>query len=185
VTALGPSDEIRKQAGRNTRVVDLRGRSVIPGLIDSHMHAIRAALSYSVEVNWIGVASLDEALERLREAARAAKPGGWLIVAGGWTPEQFSEKRRPTQPELVAAAPDNPVYVQLFYGWAMLTPAARMALNITTDADVPPRGRLDRDSGGNPTGGISGDTAIESPLTMVGGKIVYATGPYAAFEEKR
>ena len=59
------------------------------------------------------------------------KPGAWLIVAGGWNVQQFKENRRPTQAELVAAAPNNPVYVQLGYGWAMLTPMALKALNIT------------------------------------------------------
>ena len=164
IAALGGSMDIMKLAGRKTRVVDLRGRTVIPGLIDSHIHAIRAALSYSVEVNWIGASSLAEALGRIREAARGAKPGDWLIVAGGWTPEQFQEKRRPTQTELAAAAGEHPAYVQLFYGWALMTPAAFKALNIATDADVPPRGKLDEDANGNRTGGISGDTATITAL---------------------
>ena len=164
IAALGKSAAIRKLAGRNTRVIDLQGRTVIPGLIDSHMHAIRAALSYSVEVNWIGATSITEALERLHEAAHHAKAGTWMIVAGGWTPQQFREKRRPTQAELMAATPDSPVYVQLFYGWAMMTPAAYKALNIVADADVPPRGRLERDASGNPTGGLSGDTATITGL---------------------
>lgn len=164
IAALGRSTEIMELAGRKTRVVDLRGRTVIPGLIDSHIHAIRAALSYSVEVNWIGSSSLEEALGRTREAARTAKPGDWLIVAGGWTPEQFREKRRPTQSELAAAAGEHPAYVQLFYGWALMTPAAFKALNIATDADVGPRGRLEEDADGKKTGGISGDTATITAL---------------------
>ena len=164
IAALGRSMDIMKLAGRKTRVVDLRGRTVIPGLIDSHIHAIRAALSYSVEANWIGTSSLEEALGRIREAARKAKPGDWLIVAGGWTPEQFQEKRRPTQAELAAAAGEHPAYVQLFYGWALMTPAAFTALNIATDADVPPRGKLEEDANGNKTGGINGDTATITAL---------------------
>jgi predicted amidohydrolase YtcJ len=164
IAAFGRSMDIMKLAGRTTRVVDLRGRTVIPGLIDSHIHAIRAALSYSVEVNWIGTSSLAEALGRIREAARLAKPGDWLIVAGGWTPEQFQEKRRPTQAELAAAAGEHPAYAQLFYGWALMTPAAFKALNIAADADVPPRGKLDADANGNKTGGISGDTATITTL---------------------
>jgi predicted amidohydrolase YtcJ len=164
IAAFGSSMDIMKLAGRKTRVVDLRGRTVIPGLIDSHIHAIRAALSYSVEVNWIGASSLAEALGRVREAARRAKPGDWLIVAGGWTPEQFEEKRRPTQAELADAAGEHPAYVQLFYGWALLTPAGLKALNIATDADVPPRGKLEEDANGGKTGGISGDTATITAL---------------------
>jgi predicted amidohydrolase YtcJ len=164
IAALGRSTEIMELAGRKTRVVDLRGRTVIPGLIDSHIHAIRAALSYGVEVNWIGTSSLEEALGRIRDAARRAKRGDWIIVAGGWTPEQFQEKRRPTQGELAAAAGEHPAYVQLFYAWALMTPAAFKALNVATDADVGPRGKLDEDADGKKTGGISGDTATITAL---------------------
>ena len=77
--------EVRKMAGANARVIDLEGRTVIPGLIDSHMHAVRAALSFSTEVNWIGTRSLAEALDRIREASHSMPAGAWLIVAGGWT----------------------------------------------------------------------------------------------------
>ena len=95
IAALGNTATIKRMAGKTTKVVDLGGRTVIPGLIDSHIHAIRAALSYSTEVHWFGAQALDEALGRLRDAARKAKPGEWLIVAGGWTDEQFKERRRP------------------------------------------------------------------------------------------
>src|SRR5260221_12964135 len=117
IAALGRSTEIMELAGRKTRVVDLRGRTVIPGLIDSHIHAIRAALSYSVEVNWIGTSSLEEALGRIREAARTAKPGDWIVVAGGWTPEQFREKRRPTQSELAAVGGGKPPPPRPLFFW--------------------------------------------------------------------
>ena len=122
ITAVG-----RGLDGDADTIIDAAGTTVIPGLIDSHLHAIRAALSFSTEVNWIGAPSLVDALARIREASRTMKPGAWLIVAGGWNVQQFKENRRPTQAELVAAAPNNPVYVQLGYGWAMLTPAAARA----------------------------------------------------------
>jgi len=156
IQAVGTSAEMRRLAGPRSRVIDLRGRTVIPGLIDSHLHAIRAAETFATEVNWIGAPALADALARIREASHAMKPGAWLIVAGGWNVQQFKENRRPTQAELVAAAPDNPVYVQLGYGWAMLTPAALKALNISSDADVPAGGKLEKDAGGRPTGAISG-----------------------------
>src|SRR5947208_11776329 len=156
IVALGTSAQMRRLAGPQSRVIDLQGRTVIPGLIDSHLHAIRAAETFATEVNWIGAASLTEALARITEAARAMKPGAWLIVAGGWNVQQFKENRRPTQAELVAAAPNNPVYVQLGYGWAMLTPMAIKALNITSDADLPAQGRLERDGNGKLTGAVIG-----------------------------
>src|SRR5215475_11504348 len=129
IVAVGRSADIRALAGSGTRVVDLAGGTVIPGLIDSHMHAIRAALFYATEVNWIGTKSIPEAMERIKAAAQRAKPNQWIIVAGGWTEQQFKEKRRPTQAELLTAAPDNPVYIQLFYSAALLTPAGFKALN--------------------------------------------------------
>ncbi len=133
IAALGSDADIRKLAGPRTRTIDLQGRTVIPGLIDSHMHATRAALSFSTEVNWIGAASLADALTRLRQAAAKAKPGSWLIVVTPQaTLDAFKEHRRPTQAELLAAAPNNPVYVQLGYGWAMMTPLALKALNINS-----------------------------------------------------
>src|SRR5688572_3917979 len=158
ILAVGSAEEIRKRGGATTRTIDLQGRTVIPGLIDSHMHATRAALSFSKEVNWIGAASLADALGRLRAAALKAKPGAWLIVV---TPpatlDTFKERRRPTQAELVAAAPNHPVYVQLAYGWAMLTPLALKALNISSDADLPRGNRLERDAQGRVTGAITGN----------------------------
>ncbi len=156
IAAVGKNADVRKLAGPNSRVIDLQGRTVIPGLIDSHMHAIRAATTFSTEVNWIGARSLTEAMRRVHEASETMKPGSWLIVAGGWNEQQFQEKRRPTQAELVAAAPNNPVYIQLGYGWAVLTPAGLKALNISSDADLPQGSKLDRDASGQPTGGITG-----------------------------
>jgi len=158
IVALGTNADVRRLAGPKTRTIDLQGRTVIPGLIDSHLHATRAALSFSTEVNWIGAASLADALTRLHEASLRARSGAWLIVA---TPpatlDTFKERRRPTQAELVAAAPGNPVYVQLAYGWAMLTPLALEALDINSDADLPRGNRIERDAGGQPTGAITGN----------------------------
>ena len=158
VAAVGGSADIRKLAGPDSRVIDLQGRTVIPGLIDSHIHAIRAALSFSTEVNWIGATSLAEGLGRLREAAQKTKPGTWLIVVTPpSTAERFKERRRPTQAELIAAAPNHPVYVQLGYGWAIMTPLALQALNIQSGAGLPARSTLEKDANGNPTGVVTGN----------------------------
>lgn len=156
IIALGQSSDMKKWQGAQTKVIDLQGKVVIPGLIDSHMHAIRAALSYSKEVHWFGLTSIDAALTKLKQAAAQAQPGEWLIVAGGWTEEQFKEGRRPTQDELIQAAPNNPVYVQWMYDWVMLTPAAYKTLNIQTEADLPGGGNFQLDANGKPTGAIVG-----------------------------
>ena len=156
ILAIGKTADVRKLADSRTRVIDLQGRTVIPGLIDSHLHGIRAALSFSTEVNWIGASALDDALGRIRQAARTMKPGAWLIVAGGWNVQQFKEKRVPTQAELIAAAPNSPVYVQLGYGWAMITPAGYKELSIVSESDLPSGGRFEKGSDGKPTGAVVG-----------------------------
>jgi predicted amidohydrolase YtcJ len=155
ILAVGGNAEVRKLAAKSTRVIDVGGRTVIPGLIDSHLHAIRAALSFTTEVNWIGARSLTEALARMHAAAERMPAGAWLIVAGGWNELQFAERRRPTQAELEAAAPNNPVYVQLGYGWVVMNRAGFAKLGIASDADLPPGGKLER-NGDRPTGAISG-----------------------------
>ncbi len=155
ILALGSTASIRELAEPATRVVELGGRTVIPGLIDSHLHAVRAALSFSTEVNWIGARSLPEALQRIGDAARRPPPGSWLIVAGGWNELQFEERRRPTQAELEAAAPANPVYVQLGYGWVVMTDDGFEKLGIRSEADLPAGGTLVRE-GDRLTGAISG-----------------------------
>ena len=96
VLAPGTTAAMKKLAGDKARLIDLGGRTVIPGLTDGHIHGIRAALTFGTEVNWIGVPTLKEALEKIRQAGKTQKPGSWIVVAGGWTEEQFQEKRRPT-----------------------------------------------------------------------------------------
>jgi hypothetical protein len=154
VVATGTSAAMKKLAGDHARMVDLGGRTVIPGLTDGHIHGIRAALTFGTEVNWIGVPSLKQALERIKQAAATQAPGSWIIVAGGWTEGQFAEKRRPTPQDIAEAAPQNPVYIQHLYDWALLSPKAMELLNIHDDADVTPGGKLARDGDNKPTGVI-------------------------------
>jgi predicted amidohydrolase YtcJ len=152
VLATGTTADIRKLADDKARLIDLGGRTVIPGLTDGHIHGIRAALTFGTEVNWIGVPTLKEALDKIRQAAKTQPPGSWIVVAGGWTEEQFAEKRRPSPQDVAEAAPDNPVYIQHLYDWLLLSPKAMQTLNIHGDADVTPGGKLELGSDAKPTG---------------------------------
>ncbi len=168
IAAIGDTASIRALAGPSTRVIDLGGRTVIPGLIDSHIHAIRAGLSYHTEVHWFGIRTLQEALARLSAAAKTAPQGSWLIVAGGWTPRQFREDRLPTQAELAAAAPDHHLYIQLLYSHVLLSPGGADALGISEqaagNAGLAARLTLARDQNGQPTGWLGGDNRAISDL---------------------
>jgi predicted amidohydrolase YtcJ len=156
VAATGSTEVLRKLAGPATKIIDLGGRTVIPGLIDSHMHAIRAGFRYATEVNWEGATSISEALERLRSAAARDKPDAWLIVAGGWTPRQFEENRRPTEAEIASAAGGHPVYIQLFYGYALINAEGRDKLGLTAEANLPQGAKFEHDDAGKATGWITG-----------------------------
>ena len=168
ITATGRSEDLRKLAGPATRIIDLGGRTVIPGLIDSHIHAIRAGFRYATEVSWEGAASLDEALGRLKSAAMRAGPDAWLIVAGGWTPRQFAENRRPTEAEIESVSSGHPVYVQLFYGYVFINTEGRGRLNIKPEADLPAGAKFERNKENELTGWITGPgpaiTALYSRL---------------------
>lgn len=153
IVRVGSDRQIRNMADRSTRSVDLGGRTVIPGLIDSHLHAIRAGVTYRSEVDWSDVTSLDEGLARIAAAAKA-RPGQWVLVPGGWHVNQLKEGRAPTSAELAKAGGENPVYVQHLYDYAILNPKGLERLGITKESKIPPSGKLVLDDKGEPTGRI-------------------------------
>ena len=152
IQATGDAATVMAHKGAATRVVELNGRTVIPGLIDSHSHPIRGGLSYNLELRWDGVPSLADAMRMLREQAQRTPPNHWVRVIGGWSEFQFAERRMPTLEELNAAAPDTPVFVLHLYASAMLNRAALRVVGYTRDTPNPPAGEIERDKAGNPTG---------------------------------
>jgi predicted amidohydrolase YtcJ len=164
VIAIGTDAELARHAELAERVVELRGRRVIPGLNDSHIHAVRAGVSWTRTVHWEDVRSIGEGLERIREDAVRRGPGEWVSVVGGWHSSQLAERRAPTTAELDAAAPDNPVYVQELYDVGVLNTAGLAACGWNDASGDPVRGRLDRDSEGRLTGRIHGVGAFSVPL---------------------
>ena len=85
VVALGTNQDIMRQRGPETRAIDAGGRTVIPGLNDSHMHPIRGGLNYNMELRWDGVPSVADALRMLKEQAARTPAPQWVRVVGGWT----------------------------------------------------------------------------------------------------
>jgi predicted amidohydrolase YtcJ len=150
--AVGSDDDVLKLRGPDTRTIDLNGRTVIPGLNDSHLHIIRGGLNYNLELRWDGVPSLADGLRMLREQAARTPAPQWVRVVGGWSEFQFSERRLPTLDELNAAAPDTPVFVLHLYCQAMLNRAALRAVGYDKNTPDPPGGEIQRDKNGNPTG---------------------------------
>jgi predicted amidohydrolase YtcJ len=150
--AVGTNAEILKLRTSGSHVIDLRGRTMIPGLIDSHTHLIRGGLNYNMELRWDGVPSLADGLRMLREQARRTPNGQWVRVVGGWSEFQFAERRMPTLEEINEASPDTPVFILHLYCRALLNRAALRAVGYTKDTPNPPGAEIQRDRSGNPTG---------------------------------
>lgn len=150
--AVGDIEDVMRHRSADSQVIDLNGRTVIPGLNDSHIHLIRGGLNYNLELRWEGVPSLADALRMLKEQALRTPNPQWVRVVGGWTEFQFAEKRMPTLEEINAAAPDTPVFVLHLYDRALLNRAALRAVGYTKDTPNPPGGEIQRDASGNPTG---------------------------------
>ncbi|WP_368571165.1 amidohydrolase [Acinetobacter haemolyticus] len=152
VLAVDNNDAIMKMATATTKVVDLNGRRVIPGLNDSHLHLIRGGLHYNMELRWEGVPSVADALRLLKEQAENTPAPQWVRVVGGWNEFQFVERRLPTLDEINKAAPDTPVFILHLYAKAMLNRAALDALGFNKDTPDPPGGTIQRNEKGEPTG---------------------------------
>jgi predicted amidohydrolase YtcJ len=150
--AVGDEREIMGLAGPETRRVDLKGRRVIPGLIDSHMHVIRGGLNYNMELRWDGVRSLADAMAMLKTQVDRTPPPQWVRVVGGFTEQQFAEKRLPTLDEINAVAPDTPVFLLHLYDRALLNGAALRAVGYTRDTPEFPGAEIVRTASGEPTG---------------------------------
>src|SRR2546425_159647 len=150
--AVGSDKDVMAHHGEKTQVIDVQGRTMIPGLNDSHMHPIRGGLNYNMELRWDGVPSLADALRMLKEQAARTPAPQWVRVVGGWTEFQFAEGRMPTLDEINEAAPDTPVFVLHLYDRALLNGAALRAVGYGKDSPEFPAGEVQRDSRGNPTG---------------------------------
>ena len=164
--AVGDTADVMTGADAQTRVIDLQGRRVVPGLIDSHMHIIRGGLNYNLELRWDGVRSLADAMAMLKQQVAVTPAPQWVRVVGGFSKHQFAERRLPTLDELNAAAPDTPVFILHLYDRALLNQAALRVAGYTRDTPNPPGGEIQRDKQGNPTGLL-----LAKPNAM----ILYAT----------
>jgi len=113
ILAVGTNQDLARLAGPNTRRIDLRGKAVIPGLIDAHAHLMRAAETWAIEARFDDIESRKQALDIVRAKAVALGPGQWVFNLGGWSYDQFADGPTPlTREELDQAAPSNPVYLQ-------------------------------------------------------------------------
>jgi len=173
---VGNDADVLSLAGSGTRVIDLEGRRVLPGLIDNHLHIIRGGLNFNMELRWDGVRTLADAMEMLKRQIAVTPPPQWVRVVGGFTEHQFAEKRLPTLEEINILAPDTPVFLLHLYDRALLNAAALRAVGYTKDTPELPGGEIVRDARGVPVGLL---------LAKPNAGILYATlakGPKLPFD---
>jgi len=174
--AVGHDQEVMLLAGPKSKIIDLKGRRVLPGLIDNHLHIIRGGLNFNMELRWDGVRSLADAMNMLKRQVAVTPPPQWVRVVGGFTEHQFAEKRLPTIEEINAIAPDTPVFLLHLYDRAILNGAALRAVGYTKDTRNPPGGEIVRDDKGNPNGLLLAKPAAGILYTTL------AKGPKLPFE---
>lgn len=176
--AAGSEAQVMAFKGDGTRVIDLKGHTVIPGLNDSHIHVIREGLNYNMELRWDGAPSLADAMRMLREQAQRTPAPQWVRVIGGWSEFQFAERRMPTLDEINEVAPETPVFILHLYDRAFLNRAALRALGYTRETPEFPGGEIQRDRNGNPTGLL---------IARPNASILYASlarGPKLSYEDQ-
>ena len=157
ILKVGSDSEVLRLKNNSTKVLNVGGRRIIPGLNDSHSHYIRGGLAFNSILRWDGVPTLAEGLEMIRQQALRTPKGHWVRVIGGWTPFQFKEKRLPTPEELTRAAPKTPVYVQYFYSRAIVNQTALKIIGLDKNTKIPSGSRLEIGGDGKPTGLLIAD----------------------------
>ncbi|HXH83346.1 MAG TPA: amidohydrolase family protein [Candidatus Tectomicrobia bacterium] len=173
VAAVGARSDMRAWRGRRTRVVDLHGATVVPGLVDAHAHLDREGLK-ALCPSLAGVRSIPALQARLRRLAAGRPPGAWLVTMPLGTPPFYrdapalAEGRWPTRADLDAAVPDRPVYIRGIWGYwnrppvhSVASSAALRAAGITRDTVPPPGIEIARDAAGEPTGLFVEHNAIQ------------------------
>lgn len=152
VLAYGTTSEILKLKGEQTKVIDAKGRTIIPGLNDSHLHLTRGGRFYNAELRWDGVTSLKTALRMLKEQAARTPKGQWVRVVGGWSPFQFEEKRFPTTEEINEATGDVPAFVLFLYSRGWINKSGLKVLKIDENTKPPEGSSYEKGPDGKLTG---------------------------------
>ena len=152
IQRIGSNDFILESAGETTEIIDLKGKTMLPGLIDSHMHPGGSWGAYLVRGVECGpyFNSVEKMLQAVAAKVDKVKPGAWVL---GYRMDDVKMGRYPTLAELDIAAPENPLYIQRRDGHnGVANSLALEAAGITRDTPDPHHGRIERDKSGNPTG---------------------------------
>ncbi len=166
IAAVGDLSSVSGAVSKTARMLDLHGRAVYPGFVDTHIHLITHGLRLG-QLNAEGLGSIKELRQRVTQAAKAKKPGEW-IEGRGWDQEHFAERRYPTRHDLDGASPDNPVALKRICGHVLVANSLALDIaEINKETEAPEGGQIDRDlSTGEPTG-ILRENAMDLVLDRI------------------
>jgi predicted amidohydrolase YtcJ len=150
ILVVGQDAEVTPLAGAGTETIDLGGRTVIPGLFDSHAHLQEVGLKLSM-IRLDECRSAEEMLELVRERAARTPRGEW-IVGTGWNEGNFLNGQLPTRHDIDAATADHPVILMRFFNMDLVNSYALRLANVTRRTPDPADGRIERDPDGEPNG---------------------------------
>jgi predicted amidohydrolase YtcJ len=164
--AIGSNADIRGWMGPNTKIIDLHGRTVTPGLIDSHGHYADGGINELNTVNLSEAKSIAEIVDKIAERAKTAKPGEW-IQGTGWDESKLTELRYVHASDLDKVSPNNPVWLLHTTGhYGAANSVALKLAHITRATKNPKAGTIDRDAQGKPTGVLK-ESAMDALLTLI------------------
>jgi len=152
IVAVGTNADIRALANSRTQTIDLHGRTVTPGLIDTHVHFSETADLFSINLSDIAIKNIDDVVKRVAERVATAKGGEW-IRGSGWDEGKLAERRYVLASDLDKVAPNNPVWLEHTTGhYGVANSYALKLAEVRKGTPDPPAGTIDRDAQGNPTG---------------------------------
>ena len=152
IVAVGTTERIKAMVGATTEVIDLRGRAVTPGLIDTHVHFTDADALFTVDLSDTAVKTIGEVQKRVAAQVAKLKPGEW-VRGRGWDEGKYAEQRYITAADLDAVAPNNPVWLMHTTGhYGVANSYAMKMAEVRKESKDPPAGTIDRSADGTPTG---------------------------------
>lgn len=158
VYALGKNEEILQLKGQTTKLIDLKGKSLIPGINDAHNHAWETGLMLEGVVLF-GIDSFENLRKKIKERIDSVGKGVW-IQGGSWIESQFIENRPPRRQDLDEVSKENPVVLERIFGACTVNSRALELANITKDTPDPIKGHIEKNSDGEPTGVLYGNAVL-------------------------
>jgi predicted amidohydrolase YtcJ len=167
IIAVGSNEKVSQLAAKNARIVDLHGRTVTPGLIDTHCHFRELTTLYQVQVGDVSVTRITDIVNRVRDKAATLKPGEW-VIGSGWDEGKLADARYVYASDLDKVSPRNPVWLEHTTGhYGVANTVALKLAGITRETKDPPAGTIDRDAAGQPTGVLKESSATSLVTRLI------------------